>query len=122
MKLILALMIAVALTACGEKKAEGPSFKEQRETQVSRCIGYGVAYFKEIDAYPKLHDGRSADVVAKERCERQPATAFTEPKPFCIDYAKRDQIRKEQASNPKLLKALEQTWKEQEEKYPVCNG
>ncbi|MBC7844109.1 MAG: hypothetical protein H7099_17500 [Gemmatimonadaceae bacterium] len=38
--------------------------------EVRVCIGRGVAYFKEIDSYPLLSDGRSADAVAGERCRR----------------------------------------------------
>lgn len=37
---------------------------------VDRCIEKGVAYFKEIDAWPTLSDGRSAKDVARDRCWR----------------------------------------------------
>lgn len=46
---------------------------------IEACVGRGIAYFKEIDAYPTLKSapnaGRSADEVARERCQRT-VTAF----------------------------------------------
>jgi len=46
---------------------------------VEACISRGIAYFKEIGSYPTLltapNAGRSADVVARERCNRT-TTAF----------------------------------------------
>ena len=47
--------------------------------QVDACVNKGVAYFKEIGAYPTLHSdpdkGRRAEDVARERCNRT-TTAF----------------------------------------------
>ena len=47
----------------------------QSNSQVQACIDRGVAYFREIDAYPNLSDGRDAVTVARERCNRT-TTAF----------------------------------------------
>lgn len=38
--------------------------------QPSDCEARGVAYFKEIDSFPRLSDGRLAVDVARERCAR----------------------------------------------------
>lgn len=43
--------------------------------EVEACTQRGVAYFQEIGSYPTLSDGRSASVVAAERCNRT-TTAF----------------------------------------------
>lgn len=49
------------------------------QSPVAACIERGVAYFKEIGSYPALkmapNAGRSAEVVATERCNRT-TTAF----------------------------------------------
>lgn len=46
---------------------------------VEACIEKGIAYFKEMGSYPALqaapNKGRSAEDVARERCQRTP-TAF----------------------------------------------
>lgn len=39
-------------------------------TTYSECVGNGVAYFQEIESWPKLSDGRDARSVAAERCNR----------------------------------------------------
>ncbi len=39
-------------------------------TTYSQCVGNGVAYFQEIESWPKLSDGRDARSVAAERCNR----------------------------------------------------
>ncbi len=39
------------------------------------CKSKGIAYFKEIEAWPRLSDGRDAETVVIERCNRT-ATAF----------------------------------------------
>lgn len=39
-------------------------------TTYSQCVGRGVAYFQEIESWPKLSDGRDARSVAAERCNR----------------------------------------------------
>jgi hypothetical protein len=44
-------------------------------SDVQDCVSRGVGYFKEIEAYPQLSDGRSAEAVARERCGRS-TTAF----------------------------------------------
>lgn len=42
---------------------------------VSDCTQRGIAYFKEIESWPTLTDGRDAASVAAERCSRT-TTAF----------------------------------------------
>lgn len=46
-----------------------------RRLRLGRRIAgrHGTAYFKEIEAFPHLSDGRLAAVVARERCARSPA-------------------------------------------------
>lgn len=39
-------------------------------TTYSGCVSKGVAYFKEIESWPKLSDGRDAHDVAVARCAR----------------------------------------------------
>jgi hypothetical protein len=34
------------------------------------CVQRGIAYFKEIESYPNLSNGRDATSVAIERCNR----------------------------------------------------
>jgi hypothetical protein len=43
--------------------------------EVEACVERGMEYFKEVEAYPTLSDGRSASSVAAERCGRT-TTAF----------------------------------------------
>ncbi len=47
----------------------------QRTDAEEACTAKGVDYFKQIESYPYLSDGRSAERVARERCERT-TTAF----------------------------------------------
>lgn len=58
MKKILILSVLVGLSGCGG------------ENKYDKCVANGISYFKEIEAYPKLSDGRDAESVAKERCHR----------------------------------------------------
>jgi hypothetical protein len=53
----------LALASCG------------KNPEVDACVMRGVEYFKAIDSFPKLSDGRDAIDVAIERCNRT-ATAF----------------------------------------------
>ena len=71
MKLLLTLMIAVALTACGEKKVEGPSFKEQRDAVRAQCKEKLLPYMTE--ALTPYGDSQAyiESVVAK-RCYQNP--------------------------------------------------
>lgn len=47
---------------------------EKRAAAFDQCTARGVAYFKEIGAYPRLvasaDAGRGAEEVARERCSR----------------------------------------------------
>lgn len=64
--------VAVLLSVAGCGKS-GP------DPQVEACVGRGVSYFKEMGSYPTLKSapnaGRSAEEVARERCNRT-TTAF----------------------------------------------
>lgn len=42
---------------------------------VANCTARGIAYFKEIESWPRLSNGRDATQVAVERCKRT-TTAF----------------------------------------------
>jgi hypothetical protein len=61
-----------------QAKAAEPEPNET-EDSVAACTERGIAYFKEMGSYPKLHaypnKGRLAREVAEERCE-QTLTAF----------------------------------------------
>lgn len=46
--------------------ATGPS----SATTYAQCVSRGIAYFREIESWPKLSDGRDARGVATERCNR----------------------------------------------------
>jgi hypothetical protein len=70
------ILIAIAVSSCGETEED----KKQAEMQYHRCVNAGVAYFKEIGSYPilksKEYKGKHALTEAKERCSRAPNTAF----------------------------------------------
>lgn len=47
-----------------------------QNAEIDACISRGIAYFKEVGAYPTLTTtGENAEAVAKERCNRT-TTAF----------------------------------------------
>ena len=48
------------LTGCGS----------DHKQKLDACVNKGVAYFRAIDAYPTLSNGRKAEDVALERCRR----------------------------------------------------
>lgn len=64
--------VALLSTGCGNGSSNG-------NAQVEACVSRGIAYFKEIGSYPTISSapnaGRSADEVARERCNRT-TTAF----------------------------------------------
>lgn len=69
MKAVLAVVTMVtAVAGCGDSGGGSGG-------AVAACINRGIIYFKEIDAWPKLSDGRDAESVASERCNRT-TTAF----------------------------------------------
>jgi len=47
----------------------GPATADQ-QTDVQECVANGIAWFEEIGSYPTLGDGRDAEQVAIERCDR----------------------------------------------------
>jgi hypothetical protein len=53
--------------------------RDRSDSEVEACVERGVQYFKDIGSYPTLssppNKGRSAEVVARERCNRT-TTAF----------------------------------------------
>ena len=51
---------AILLVACSSS----------RKQDVDACTERGVAYFKEVEVYPYLSNGRKAEDVARERCRR----------------------------------------------------
>lgn len=81
------VVVALAVVFQSTKGSDTPSAKDlpapaaspaQKVFQDSHadCVARGIAYFKEIEAYPFLRStGESADEVAKERCSRT-LTAF----------------------------------------------
>jgi len=97
-KVVIGLILAVAATS---------SFADTE----AECIEKGRGYEKEAEVTVK------PSVIV--RCQRTPE-AFSFFKPFCVNYAKRDQVRREKASDPDMLKTLEKIWKEEAKKYPVC--
>ncbi|MFC2998231.1 hypothetical protein ACFODO_23860 [Acinetobacter sichuanensis] len=44
--------------------------KEPKKSNYSQCVENGVQYFKDIGSYPKLSDGKHAENVVRERCNR----------------------------------------------------
>ena len=71
---ILVLFLLAGLAGMLGKKDDEPSSSVQT-AEITACIARGRAYFTEIGSYPFLSDGRSADKVASERCNRT-TTAF----------------------------------------------
>lgn len=76
MKTILAVGVCAAIAVISAGCSGGSS---NGNAHVEACIRRGVAYFKEIGSYPTLssapNSGRSAEEVARERCNRT-TTAF----------------------------------------------
>lgn len=50
--------------------------RNTQNNEIEACVSRGIAYFKEVGAYPTLTTtGENAEAVAKERCNRT-ITAF----------------------------------------------
>lgn len=113
------LTLTLLLAGCTPETSTATSDKLLQEKKVKDCTYNGIMYFRDIGSYPILTNGRIADEVAAERCNRT-VTAFPEPTPFCVDYNKRAQTRIHFANNPSLLKTLEKTWAEYDKNYPTC--
>ena len=45
-------------------------FSKPKEKNYDKCVVNGVQYFKDIGSYPKLSDGKHAENVVRERCNR----------------------------------------------------
>lgn len=62
-------IIVTKIVSCRQETAS-------KNTEIDACISRGVAYFKEVGAYPTLTTtGENAEDVARERCNRT-TTAF----------------------------------------------
>jgi hypothetical protein len=65
------VLATLMMVSCGDSS--------NNNAAVEQCVARGIAYFKEIGSYPTLSSapnaGRSADEVARERCNRT-TTAF----------------------------------------------
>ncbi len=70
------VLLTIALFGCSENS------NDTNISEVKTCVSNGVSYFKEIGSYPTLTSepniGRSAEAVAKERCNQSPM-AFSIP-------------------------------------------
>ena len=78
MKLILTLMVAVALTACGEKKAEVPTFKEQKDALRAHCKEKMLPYMTEA-LTPYGDSPAYIESVVTKRCYQNPEEAMMPP-------------------------------------------
>jgi len=68
MPLAACLAVPLLLAACGDPT---------RAAAVEDCVERGRAYFIAIESFPRLRStGEDAMTVARERCNRMPATAF----------------------------------------------
>lgn len=68
----LVIILALVLAACSRPESP-PGTSEATasgEDPIRSCVEKGVAYFKEIESFPTLSDGRDAAEVALERCSR----------------------------------------------------
>lgn len=68
-KLLLISVAGIALYGCGEASSDAAQ-KSSKLTPYDQCVENGVEYFKEIQSYPKLSDGRDSENVARDRCRR----------------------------------------------------
>ncbi len=77
-KIILLMVLSLVITACSKEESSSsgePSYTAS-SADIEACISRGIAYFKEVGAYPTLTTtGENAETVAKERCNRT-TTAF----------------------------------------------
>lgn len=71
---LLILPAILALTAYGSPAPTKPTAttaaRESVRTTTADCQAKGEAYFREIESWPKLSNGRNASEVAAERCAR----------------------------------------------------
>ena len=74
MRQLIAFSVLLALAACGSPSpnATEEAGPESTTTQTTRaeCQAKGEAYFREIESWPTLSDGRIAADVAADRCGR----------------------------------------------------
>ena len=69
--LLIVFVVFVIKSIIGDSKG-----RSIQNNEIEACVTRGIAYFKEIGAYPTLTTtGENAEQVAKERCYRT-TTAF----------------------------------------------
>jgi hypothetical protein len=75
----LSMMLTDSWNSGPNRNYRGSSGTNSSESEVDACVERGIQYFKDIGSYPTLsqppNTGRSAEVVARERCNRT-TTAF----------------------------------------------
>lgn len=99
------------------------SLERERKQDIETCKKNGEHYYKSIGSWPYLSNGMPAAGTIQGRCERQPKTAFSTPSPKkskVENEIKRNEVRKQFANDPDLIKSLEQIWKDEDAgKYEV---
>jgi hypothetical protein len=73
--IILVLLVVGSMLGGDSSNKESTYTTGSTDSPIIACYQRGVAYFKEIGSYPTLSNGRSAELVASERCNRS-ITAF----------------------------------------------
>jgi len=67
-KAVFVILIGWGLYALAKSCSENQNKQNERMAAYEICKLKGHAYFKEIGSWPRLSDGRDAEVVAAERC------------------------------------------------------
>lgn len=76
MKTIAFIIMIILNLACSTDNKDAREWRQERDKAISECTSKGIAYFKSIGSYPTLSSGDDAKYTAKERCIKQPYTAF----------------------------------------------
>jgi hypothetical protein len=76
------VVVLLGIVSCSDNRSAQTGSVPGRgrsDSEVEACVERGVQHFKDIGSYPTLsqppNTGRSAEVVARERCNRT-TTAF----------------------------------------------
>jgi hypothetical protein len=72
------VVVLLGIVSCSDNRSARTGSvpgRDRSDSEVDACVERGVQYFKDIGSYPTLSTGRSAEVVARERCNRT-TTAF----------------------------------------------